>query len=97
VSGVALITGLGRRMAAASESGAVYGDALAKAIGVMERDEASGVPPSDVAKAVQKVLDANRPPRRASVGKAGERVGLLAKRLLPFRLYEAGAKGSLGV
>jgi hypothetical protein len=32
-----------------------------------------------------------------SVGKAGERVGLVAKRLLPFRVFEAAAKGSLGV
>jgi hypothetical protein len=50
-----------------------------------------------VARVVQKVLEAKRPPRRVSVGKAGERVGLVAKRLLPFRLFEAGAKGSLGV
>jgi hypothetical protein len=63
----------------------------------MERDEANGVPPDDVARVVQKVLDARRPPRRVSVGKSGERIGLVAKRLLPFRLFEAGAKGSLGV
>jgi hypothetical protein len=31
------------------------------------------------------------------VGKAGERVGILAKRLLPFRAFETAAKGSLGV
>jgi len=45
----------------------------------------------------QVMLDAKRPPRRVSVGKAGERVGIVAKRLLPFRLFEAAAKGSLGV
>jgi NAD(P)-dependent dehydrogenase (short-subunit alcohol dehydrogenase family) len=33
----------------------------------------------------------------ACVGKAGERAGLLAKRLLPFRAFEAAAKTSLGV
>jgi NAD(P)-dependent dehydrogenase (short-subunit alcohol dehydrogenase family) len=86
-----------RRMAAASEGDMVYRKALTKAIGVMERDEADGVPPSDVAKTVQKVLETKRPPQRVSVGKAGERVGLIAKRLLPFRLFRAGARGSLGV
>jgi hypothetical protein len=63
----------------------------------MERDEANGVSPERVAAAVQKVLGAKRAPRRVSVGKAGERVGLVAKRLLPFRVFEAAAKGSLGV
>jgi hypothetical protein len=63
----------------------------------MERAEAEGVPADDVAAAVQKVLDARRPPRRVSVGKAGERVGIVAKRLLPFRFFEAAAKQSLGV
>jgi len=46
---------------------------------------------------VRRVLEARRPPRRVSVGKAGERVGLLAKRALPFRVFEAGARSSLGV
>lgn len=86
-----------RRMAGASAPGGPYGAAVEKAIGVMERDEANGVPPDDVARVVHKALDAKRPPRRVSVGKAGERIGVVAKRLLPFRLFEAGAKGSLGV
>jgi NAD(P)-dependent dehydrogenase (short-subunit alcohol dehydrogenase family) len=86
-----------RRMAAAGQDDSVYGAALAKAVGIMERDELNGAPPGDVAAVVARVLDARRPPRRVSVGKAGERVGLLAKRLLPFRVFEAGAKGSLGV
>jgi hypothetical protein len=38
-----------------------------------------------------------RAPRRVSVGKAGEHIGLLAQRVLPFRVFEAGAKSSLGV
>jgi hypothetical protein len=54
-------------------------------------------PAGDAAAVVQRVLAARRPPRRVSVGKAGERIGLLAKRVLPFRIFEAGAKGSLGV
>jgi hypothetical protein len=32
-----------------------------------------------------------------SVGKPDERVGIIAKRLLPFGVFERAAKGSLGV
>ena len=86
-----------RLMAAAAAGDAVYSAALAKAVGIMERDEMNGAPPGDAATAVARVLAARRPPRRVSVGKPGERVGLLAKRLLPFRVFEAGAKSSLGI
>ncbi|HYO19269.1 MAG TPA: hypothetical protein VES02_11460 [Dermatophilaceae bacterium] len=51
----------------------------------------------DVARAVARVLNAERPRRRVSVGKAGERVGLVAKRALTYGWFEAAAKGSLGV
>jgi len=74
-----------------------YRPALDKAVAVMARDEANGVAPEVVAATVHKVLEARRPPRRVSVGKAGERVGIVAKRLLPHRLFEAAAKGALGV
>ncbi|HTT86102.1 MAG TPA: SDR family NAD(P)-dependent oxidoreductase [Acidimicrobiales bacterium] len=73
-----------------------YRAALAKAVGLMEKDEANGVDPDRVAAAVERVLTASRPRRRVSVGKMDERVGILAKRLLPFRIFETGAKGSLG-
>ena len=86
-----------RQRAAAAAGDPVYAAALAKAVGVMERDEANGAPAADVAAVVQRVLDSRRPPRRVSVGKPGERFGLVARRFLPFRLFEAGAKGSLGV
>ena len=74
-----------------------YERAVRHAIDVMERDECAGADPADVARAVARVLDAERPRRRVSVGKAGERVGLVAKRMLPHRWFEAAAKGSLGV
>jgi NAD(P)-dependent dehydrogenase (short-subunit alcohol dehydrogenase family) len=86
-----------RRMAAAATGDNAYSAALTKAVGLMERDEINGAPAGDVAAVVQRVLAARRPPRRVSVGKAGERIGILAKRILPFRVFEAGAKGSLGV
>jgi NAD(P)-dependent dehydrogenase (short-subunit alcohol dehydrogenase family) len=86
-----------RKLAATATGQSPYAAATAKAVAVMERDERSGAPPADVAAAVQRVLGARRPPRRVSVGRAAERVGLVAKRLMPFRLFEAAAKGSLGV
>lgn len=86
-----------RKMATGSADDQVYRPALAKAVQLMERDEINGAPSESVAAVVSRVLAAKRPPRRVSVGKAAERAGLVAKRVLPFRLFEAGAKGSLGV
>jgi NAD(P)-dependent dehydrogenase (short-subunit alcohol dehydrogenase family) len=74
-----------------------YREAARRAVTKMAEDEAKGVPPDEVAAAVQRVLEARRPPRRVSVGKMGERIGILAKRLMPYRAFEQAAKGSLGV
>jgi NAD(P)-dependent dehydrogenase (short-subunit alcohol dehydrogenase family) len=74
-----------------------YARAVDRAVGKMAEDEAGGVAPEKVADVVQRVLEAKRPPRRASVGKLDERVGIMGKRLLPYRLFEQAAKGSLGV
>jgi NAD(P)-dependent dehydrogenase (short-subunit alcohol dehydrogenase family) len=74
-----------------------YAASVAKAIGIMARDEANGVPAEDVAVAVERALLSKRPPRRISVGKLDERIGIMGKRLLPYRLFEKAAKGSLGV
>lgn len=74
-----------------------YAKAMEKAIATMEKDEQNGAPPSDVASMVSKVLQSRRPPRRVSVGRPGERIGLVAKRALPFYLFQAAARGSLGV
>jgi NAD(P)-dependent dehydrogenase (short-subunit alcohol dehydrogenase family) len=86
-----------RRMAEGAGGDGAYAVAERKAITTMERDEANGVPTADAARTVHKVLQSRRPPRRVSVGKSGERVGLVAKRLMPFRLFESAAKSSLGV
>jgi NAD(P)-dependent dehydrogenase (short-subunit alcohol dehydrogenase family) len=74
-----------------------YLAARQKAIGVMERDELKGADPSAVAALVDKVLTATRPPRRATVGPMGERIGPLAKRLLPGRIFETASASALGV
>jgi NAD(P)-dependent dehydrogenase (short-subunit alcohol dehydrogenase family) len=74
-----------------------YAAAYAKALGLMERDEQNGADPDQAAAAVERILGARRPPRRVSVGKLNERVGIMGKRLLPYRLFEKGARASLGV
>ncbi len=77
--------------------GSPYREASAKAVGKMAEDEAGGVDPGDVADVVVEVLGSRRPPRRVSVGRFDERIGITAKRLLPHRLFERAARGSLGV
>lgn len=74
-----------------------YAAASHKALEVMARDEAHGVAPEAVAATVDRVLASARPPRRVSVGRASERVGIVAKRVMPYRLFEWAAKSSLGV
>ena len=74
-----------------------YATAQSKAIEVMERDELAGADPAAVAKLVAKVLDSSRPPRRRTVGPPVERFGLIAKRLLPNRVFDAASASSLGV
>jgi NAD(P)-dependent dehydrogenase (short-subunit alcohol dehydrogenase family) len=86
-----------RRDVPSSQGEDTYSAAVAKAVGLMEKDEANGVDPADVAMAVERVLNASRPRRRISVGKMDERIGILGKRLLPYRFFEWAAKSSLGV
>ena len=80
-----------------SGAGGAYAAASQKAIKQMERDEQNGAPSESVAAAIVKVIEAKKPPRRVSVGRIDERVGLVGKRLLPYRLFERAAKGPLGV
>ncbi|MGH9018825.1 MAG: SDR family oxidoreductase [Acidimicrobiales bacterium] len=86
-----------RRDVALPEGDDTYAAAVTKAVGLMERDEANGVAPDAVADVVERVLGAPHPRRRVSVGKMGERIGIMGKRLLPYRVFEWGAKSSLGL
>ncbi len=86
-----------RRDVQAPDGDDPYAAAVAKAVAKMAGDEAHGVSPDEVAATVQRALEARHPRRRVSVGKPGERVGIISKRLMPYRLFEAAAKGSLGV
>ena len=74
-----------------------YQVAREKAIETMERDEVNGADPLDVARAIERVLNAKKPARRVSVGKWSERLGVVAKRLMPFSLFERSARGALGL
>ncbi len=86
-----------RREVAPEAGDATYRDAVRKAVDLMERDEADGAAPESVAAAVAKVLTAPRVPRRRSVGKLEERAGIVAKRIIPYALFEKAARSSLGV
>jgi NAD(P)-dependent dehydrogenase (short-subunit alcohol dehydrogenase family) len=74
-----------------------YLGARQKAISTMERDESKGAPPLAVAAVVEKLLSSNHPSRRVTVGPIGERIGPLAKRLLPAKFFEKASASSLGV
>lgn len=78
-------------------SSAPYASANDSTLAVMENDERNGVDAGKVVEVVHRVLHARNPPRRVSVGKLDERFGPLAKRVLPYRLFERMARGSLGV
>jgi NAD(P)-dependent dehydrogenase (short-subunit alcohol dehydrogenase family) len=74
-----------------------YAAARTKAIDVMERDELAGADPAAVARQVASVLASKRPPRRRTVGPRVERLGPMAKRLLPGRAFDAASASSLGM
>jgi NAD(P)-dependent dehydrogenase (short-subunit alcohol dehydrogenase family) len=85
------------RLCAEADTEGVYATAAAKALGITKRNLANGVPPDHVAAVVQRLLESRRPPRRRSAGKVRERSGAITKRILPFRLWEAASRKSLGV
>ena len=74
-----------------------YEAARTRALETMARDEASGRAPTAVGARVAALLEVRRPPLRTSVGPADERVGVLAKRLLPYRVFARAARKSLGL
>ena len=86
-----------RRLVAGALGDQVYGDTSTRAIDKMATDEAAGVSPTAVAARVARVLEERRPPRRVSVGAPGDRLGPVAKRLLPFRVFERLSRYALGV
>lgn len=85
-----------RRMVPVASSD-VYARARDKVISLMARDELDGADPRSLAKTVETLLSSAKPPLRVSVGKIDERFGLIAKRLLPFSIFQRAARSSLGL
>ncbi|MGH9295985.1 MAG: SDR family NAD(P)-dependent oxidoreductase [Acidimicrobiales bacterium] len=73
-----------------------YADAVAKAVALMERGEMNGASAATAAGTIERVLNARRPRRRVTVGRWDERAGAIAKRLLPYRIFEGAARRALG-
>jgi NAD(P)-dependent dehydrogenase (short-subunit alcohol dehydrogenase family) len=87
----------GNRRRSDPDGDSPYAGANHKAVTTMERDERDGIPSEKVAAVVERVLEARTPPRRVTVGNADERLGALAKRLIPHRVFERLARGALGL
>jgi NAD(P)-dependent dehydrogenase (short-subunit alcohol dehydrogenase family) len=85
------------RICAEADTQGVYATAAEKVIKVQQRGIANGVPPARIAAAVQRVLESQWPPRRRSAGRLWERSAVITKGIMPFRLFEAGSRKSLGV
>lgn len=84
-----------RRRAATADD--PYASTEAKALARMEADERAGTAPDEAAEAVERVLTADRPRLRVPIGNRLERTGLVARRLLPDRLFARAARSSLGL
>jgi NAD(P)-dependent dehydrogenase (short-subunit alcohol dehydrogenase family) len=73
-----------------------YAAASARAIAKMVADEEGGADPAMCARRIAAALEARRAPLRVTTGKWFERLGPAAKRVLPFRVFAAAARSSLG-
>jgi NAD(P)-dependent dehydrogenase (short-subunit alcohol dehydrogenase family) len=64
-----------------------YGAAYRAAVAAIERDEAGGLSPEMVAKAVARLLDRRHPPLRLRVARIDQRLAVWLHDLLPGRLF----------
>lgn len=77
-----------RRIAQDARGASAYAERFAKALGVIEADEARGADPEGVARLVGRVLDTRSPRLRYMVGPPFERYAAAGKSLVPGRLFE---------
>jgi NAD(P)-dependent dehydrogenase (short-subunit alcohol dehydrogenase family) len=77
-----------RRFAAASREG-LFADRLRRTMAIYERDEARGSSPEAVAGLLARLVAAPKVDVRYFAGNLEQRAGMLLKRLLPARLFEA--------
>jgi len=90
-------TSFNLRICTKADTQGVYATAAEKVIKVQQHGTANGVPPDRIAATVQRLLESRWPPRRRSAGRAWERSAVITKGIMPFRLFEAGSRKSLGV
>lgn len=76
-----------RHAEAAQKSGSVYASAYACATRKIQHDEASGMDPDRVARAVARALKRRRPPARVVVARPDQRLALWLHGLLPGRWF----------
>ncbi len=76
-----------RRVQAADES-PVYREAMTRAMAVVEHDELHGGSPEQVARLVERVVNLSAPRLRYAVGPMTEKLAIVAKKVLPSRLFE---------
>lgn len=78
----------GRRLARGARESEVYRESFTRALRIYEADEVDGPSPEPVARLVHRIINLPSPRLRYTVGPSSERLSLLAKALLPGRLFE---------
>ncbi|MDR3050704.1 MAG: SDR family NAD(P)-dependent oxidoreductase [Oscillospiraceae bacterium] len=81
-----------RPYARAAATSAYAGD-FAQAVSAIARDEASGLPPDRLARAVVRIVGRKRPPAQITVAKADQRLAAWLHDLLPVPLFSAIIRG----
>lgn len=76
-----------RRVRTVSE-GSPYAAAHARALAVIEADEANGYPPEAIGPVVARIIASKRPRARYQAGAMEQKLAALLKRLLPAGLFE---------
>ncbi len=76
-----------KRSAAAQRDDSPYRARYERATGRIRRDEASGMHPARVARAVSRTLSRRRPPMRVAVARPDQRLATVLHDLLPGRLF----------
>lgn len=77
-----------RVLARAALEGSPYRDTFQRVLGIVGKDEAHGVSPSEVAAVVARIAGSRRPRLRYTVGHPSQRLMALLKRTLPWSMCE---------
>jgi NAD(P)-dependent dehydrogenase (short-subunit alcohol dehydrogenase family) len=77
-----------RVFALASRDGSPYSNTFSRAFAVVQKEESKGVPPTEVATLVARIVRARRTRLRYTVGHPSQRVSALLKRTLPWSICE---------